>query len=75
MKKLILLAGAVMLATTVSASAEPGKGHGKSKHATMNHGKAHKAGTKASTIPGPTLITFFMFSRSRIANLKNVSAC
>jgi len=43
MKKLILLAGAAMLATTVSASADPGKGQGISKHAAMNHGKAHKA--------------------------------
>jgi len=44
MKNLILLAGAAMLATTVPAAADPGKGHGNSKHATTNLGKAHKAG-------------------------------
>jgi hypothetical protein len=57
MTKLLLLAGAVMVAAT-PAAADPGHGQGKSKHATtkdggsqvkgkhatMNHGKAHKAG-------------------------------
>lgn len=44
MKKLILLAGAALLATTVSASADPGKGHGKGKNAVVKHSQAHKAG-------------------------------
>lgn len=44
MKMLILLAGAAMLAATGPAAANPGKGHGHSKHNATNHGKAHNAG-------------------------------
>src|SRR5687768_8377521 len=44
MQKFILLAGAAMLAATSPAIADPGKGKGNNKHATMNHGKGHKAG-------------------------------
>ena len=43
MKTLILLGGAAALAATAPVAAEPGKGHGNSKHAT-NKGMAHKAG-------------------------------
>ena len=41
MKSIILLAGATMLAASIPAAADPGKGHGKGNHATMKHGKAH----------------------------------
>jgi hypothetical protein len=58
MKKLLLIAGVAMFSATAPAAADPGKGQGTSKHATikhgksqvnakyatMNHGKAHKAG-------------------------------
>ncbi len=47
MKKLLLLAGAAMLVTTVPAAAKPYQGHGKAKHATMKQSKAHK-GVKAT---------------------------
>ena len=51
MKNLIMLAGATMLAVSMPAAADPGKGHGKghakSNHATMKHGKAHN-GSKAA---------------------------
>ena len=47
MKKLLLLAGAALLVTTVPAAAKPDQGNGKGKHATMNHGKATK-GAKAT---------------------------
>jgi len=44
MKKLILLAGAVVLAATAPVAAKPDQGHGKAKHGTMENGKAHNAG-------------------------------
>lgn len=44
MKKLILLAGVAVLAATTPVAAKPGQGHGNAKHATMENGKAHKAG-------------------------------
>jgi hypothetical protein len=40
MKKLLLLAGAAMLVTTVPAAAKPDQGNGKGKHATMKQAKA-----------------------------------
>ena len=50
MKNILLLAGATMLAASMPAAADPGKGqgkgHGKGNHAAMKHGKAHK-GSKA----------------------------
>lgn len=50
MKKLIMLAGASMLAISLPAAADPGKGQGKNKNAAMNHGKAHKAGKMTSGV-------------------------
>jgi opacity protein-like surface antigen len=50
MKKLILIAGAAMLAATAPAAADPGKGHGKGKSATTNHGKPHKAAKSAQGV-------------------------
>lgn len=48
MKKLILLAGATMLAaTTAPVAADPGKGNGKAKQAISKHGTAHKADHKS----------------------------
>jgi len=44
MKKLILLAGAAVLAATAPVAAKPDQGQGKGKHGTMQNGKAHKAG-------------------------------
>ena len=46
MKNLILLAGAAALAAIAPAAAKPGEG--KSNHASMKHGKAHKASAKSS---------------------------
>jgi len=47
MKKLILFAGAAMLAATTPALAQPGKGHGNS-HSTMTHGKSGMHGQWAT---------------------------
>jgi hypothetical protein len=47
MTKLLLLAGVVMLAATPGA-ADPGKGKGKSDHATMKHGKSQVKGKHAT---------------------------
>jgi hypothetical protein len=40
MKLYLLLASAAMLATTAPLAADPSRGHGNAKHATMKHGKA-----------------------------------
>ena len=47
MKKIILLAGAAMLAATATAVAKPGNGngHGNSNHATMTHGHSGQVKT------------------------------
>ncbi|HET7678959.1 MAG TPA: hypothetical protein VFK79_02365 [Xanthobacteraceae bacterium] len=63
MKKLILLAAAAMLATTVSASADPGQGHGKGKNLTTIQGKAHKAGTHKAGKTTRGLVTSDRFGR------------
>ena len=44
MNKLILLVGAAALAATTAAAAKPDKAHGNAPHATMENGKANKAG-------------------------------
>ena len=61
MKRLILLAGAAMLATTVPAAANPGHGHGHGhggQYAAMKHEKANQ-GAKASR----ALVTSNRFGR------------
>ena len=47
MKKLILLAGAAIIAASAPVAAKPGHGNGNPNHSAMNNGKAHNAG-KAS---------------------------
>ena len=47
MKKLLLVAGAAMLMTTVPAAAKPDHGNGKAKHASVKQAKASK-GAKAT---------------------------
>ena len=44
MKKLILLAGATVLAAAPPVAAKSDQGHGKGKHGLIENGKAHKAG-------------------------------
>lgn len=58
MKKLILLAGAAVLAASAPVAAKPDQAHGNGKHGTMENGKAHKAG-KA----GRGLVTSDRFGR------------
>jgi hypothetical protein len=43
MKHLILIAGAVALASTTAAYAKPGNGHGNSRGVALVHGKGHGA--------------------------------
>ena len=50
MKKLILLAGAAVLAAAAPAAAKSDQGHGKGKHGTMENGKAHKASKSSRSL-------------------------
>ena len=58
MNKLILLVGAAALAATTAAAAKPDKAHGNASHATMENGKANKAGKS-----GRGLVTSDRFGR------------
>ena len=50
MKKLILLAGATVLAAATTVAAKSDQGHGKGKHGMIENGKAHKAGKSSRSL-------------------------
>lgn len=71
MKKLILFAGAAMLAATAPALAKPGNSHGNGHHKGMTHGKSGHA----KMVHGKSTAGVVQTSKGRLFALNATGAC